>query len=356
MGELTRLIVGHVFKCRKSIPSIPHLMSSYSVIEMNRLSQDQKCQGTLSILDSILEHAQCLPPAEGLQQVVIIEEAHNVFRGTGEPRPSEEAPDPMAHVAARLEQSLIECRSLGIAIIIVDQHPSKLHPAAVMSTCTKIAGREIHGDDRDVLAVSMLLPEFQAEDLARLKPGEAYFFKEGYYRPIRIKTRNLHKELDLKKFPTDKELLEIIKNETWFQEMAIMRISTELNQLMEHMDRYEDKRIRIIKCTIELQRCYKYILDHPRFQQNKRRLVAVINEARKLSTALQSSYKAFHEGPYKMYSPDPDNINVDDDGIKALAVDLNNRFESVVNKGTESVLNRIEKLIQNCKTLMRKEG
>ena len=135
-----------------------------------------------------------------------------------------------------------------------------------------------------------------------------------------------------------------------------MRISTELNQLMEHMDRYEDKRIKIIKCTIELQKCYKYILEHPRRQQNKRRLVAVINDARKISTALRSSYKAFKRGPFKMYSPDLNQLNVNDDGLKALAVDLNNRFESVVDKGTESVLEKIEKLIQNCKTLMRKEG
>ena len=135
-----------------------------------------------------------------------------------------------------------------------------------------------------------------------------------------------------------------------------MRISTELNQLMEHMDRYEDKRIKIIKYTIELQKCYKYILDHPRFQPNNKRLVAVISDTRKLSTALRSSYKAFKRGPFKMYSPDLNQLNVNDDGLKNLAVDLNNRFESVVKTGTESVLDRIEKLIQNCKTLIRKEG
>ncbi len=356
LHELTRLIVGDVFKCRKSIPSIPYLMSSNSVVEMDRLPQEQKCQGTLSILDSILEHAQSLPAADGLRGVVILEEAHNVFRHTGEARPSEEAPDPMAYVAARLEQALVECRARGIAIVVVDQHPSKLHPSAIMGTGIKIAGREIHGDDRDVLAVSMLLPEFQAEDLARLKPGEVYFFKEGFYRPIRIKMENLHEQLDLKNFPTDEELLEIIKNEKWFQEMAVVRINTEMDQLTEHMNRFEAKRVTIMKRTIELQKCYKYIRARPGCQQNKKRLVAVINDARKLHTALRSSYKAFKRGPFKMYSPDLENLNVNDDGIKARAADLSNRFESVVKTGTESVLDRIEKLIHNCKTLMRKEG
>ena len=356
LGELTRLVAGHVFKSSKSIPSIPHLMSSYSVIEMNRPSAAQKCQATLSIVDSFLEHAQCLGPVKGLQRVVIIEEAHNVFRHTGEARPSEETPDPMAYVAASLEQSLVECRALGIAIVVVDQHPSRLHPAAVMSTCSKIAGREIHGDDREVLAASMLLPEFQAEDLARIETGNTYFFKEGFYRPVRIKMENLHEHLDLKNFPTDEQLLEIIKDEKWFQDMATMRAATELDQLMEHIDRFEAKRVTIMKRTIELRRCYLYILKHPRCKQNKSRLVAVMNEARRLSTALRSSYRAFKRGPCRMFSPDPDHMNIDDDGLKARAVGLRNRLESVVKKGTESVLKRIEKLIQDSRALMRKRG
>ena len=356
LGELIRLVAGNVFKCRTSIPSISHLTTSHSVIEMDWLSQDQKCLETLVILHSLRDHLRCLPPANGLRLVISISEAHNIFSRTGEARPSEEAANPLAYVVALIKQLMVELRALGVGIILSDQHPSELDPSAVKSTGTKITFKEIHGDDRDVLAVSMLLPEFQADDLARLKPGEAYIFKEGYYRPIRIKTENLHEHLDLKNFPTDKELLEIIKNEKWFQEMALMRMSTELNQLMEHMDRYEDTRIKIIKCTIELQNCYKYILDHPRFQQNKKRLVAVINEARKLSMALRSSYKAFKRGPLKMYSPDLNQLNVNDDDLKGIVDDLNNRFDFVVDKGTESVLEKIEKLIQNCKTLMRKEG
>lgn len=356
LGELTRLVAGNVFKCRNSIPSIQHLATSYSVIEIDRLSQDQKCLETLNFLSSLRDYLRCLPPANGLRLVISISEVHNIFSRTGEARPSEEAANPLAYVVALIKQLIVELRALGVGIILSDQHPSELDPSAVKSTGTKITCKEIHGDDRDVLAVSMLLPEFQAEDLARLKPGEAYFFKEGFYRPIRIKMENLHEQLDLKNFPTDEELLEIIKNERWFQEMAVMRTNTEMDQLTEHMNRFEAKRVTIMKRTIELQKCYKYILAHPGCQQNKKRLVAVINDARKLHTALRSSYKAFGKNSYKMYSPDLDNLNVNDDGIKARAADLNNRFESVVKTGTESVLDKIEKLIHNCKTLMRKEG
>jgi hypothetical protein len=356
LGELTRLVAGNVFKCRKSVPDISHLMTSYSVIEMDRLSQDQKCLMTLFILSSLRDHLKCLPPADGLRLVISISEAHNIFSRTGEARPSEEAANPLAYVVALLKQLMVELRALGVGIILSDQHPSELDPAAVKSTGTKITCREIHGDDRDVLAVSMLLAEFQAEDLARLNPGEAYCHKEGFYRPVRIRTENLHEQLDLKNFPTDKELLEIIKDEKWFQEMAIMRINTEMDQLTEHMNCFEAKRVTIMKRTIELYKCYKYVLAHPGCQQNKKRLVVVINDARKLHTVLRSSYKAFCKGPYKMYSPELDNLNVNDDGIKVRAVDLINRFETVVKTGTESVLDKIESLTQNCKKLMRKGG
>jgi len=122
-----------------------------------------------------------------LRLVISISEAHNIFSQTGKARPSEEAANPLAYVVALIKQLMVELRALGVGIILSDQHPSELDPSAVKSIGTKITCKEIHGDDRDMLAVSMLLPEFQAEDLARLKPGEAYILKEGFYRPIRIK-------------------------------------------------------------------------------------------------------------------------------------------------------------------------
>jgi hypothetical protein len=310
---------------------------------------------TLFFLSALRDHLKCLPPANGLRLVISISEAHNIFSRTGEARPSEESANPLAYVVALIKRLEVELRALGVGIILTDQHPSELDPSAVKSPGTTITCREIHSDDREVLAASMLLAKFQAEDLVRLRSGEGYFFKEGFYRPIRIKMENLHEQLDLKSFPTDDELLDIIKNEKWFQDMAIARTTMELDQLMEHMDQFEAQRITIMKRAIALHQCYLYILKHPRCQHNNSRLAAVIREACKLNSALRSSYKAFQRGPYKMYSPDLNHLNLDD-GLRARAVDLSNRFESVIKKGTESVVDKIEKLIQNCKTLMRKRG
>jgi len=355
LGSLTRGTAGTIFNCRRSVPNISYLMSSFSIQEIDRLSDDHKCLIPLFLMSSLRENLKCMPPANGLRFVMLLEESHNIFGPSGEARPSEETPDPKAFVAKFITKMLAELRALGVGIILSDQHPTALDPSAVKSTSSKIAFRQVYGKDREELALSMLLSATEVEDLARLKPGEAFLYKEGYFRPIRIKTRNLHEELDLTEL-TDEQLLDNIKNDQWFQDMAIARVSTEMDQLKEHMDGFENERIAIIRHTIKLQECYKYILDQINDPKSKRRLLLIIRKASKLKKQLLSSYKVFCKGPYKMYSPALNCLNVDDAGTKACAADLSNRFESVIKKGTDSVYSKIEQLIKNCKTLMRKGG
>ncbi|MFC1676607.1 ATP-binding protein [Planctomycetota bacterium] len=355
LGSLTRGTAGTIFNCRHSVPNILHLMSLYSILEIDRLSDDHKCLIPLFIMTAIRENLKCLPPADGLRFVMLFEESHNIFGPSGEAKPSEETPDPKAFVAKFITRMLAELRSLGVGIFLCDQHPTSLDPSAVKSTSTKIAFRQTYGKDREELGLSMLLSEMEVEDIARLGPGEAFFYKEGYYRPIRIRTRNLHKELDLKE-PTDEQLLENIRNDKWFQDMASMRVNTELDQLKEHMDEFENKRIAIMKNTVKLEECYKYILDESNNPKSKKRLLLVMGKAGKLKKQLLSLYKMFRRGPYKRYSPALNCLNVEDANVKAYANDLSNRFESVVKKGVDSVYSKIEQLIKNCKTLIRKGG
>ena len=136
--------------------------------------------------------------------------------------------------------------------------------------------------------------------------------------------------------------------------MAIIRMSTELDQLKEYMDKFENKRIAIMKRIVGFYKCYKYILEHPRAQHNKKRIVAVINKARKLKKELRSSYESFHKRQYKMYLSGLSNAAVHNVDIETRVTDLTNRFESVVKKGTDSVCDKIEKFIKNCKKRIRK--
>jgi len=356
LGDLTRLVAGKLFKCRQCVPGIEHLMRSFSVIELDRLSQDAKCLNVLCLLGAILEHVQGWPPAKGLRLVLMIEESHNVFGPSGEARPSEENPDPGAYVAALLSRLLVELRARGVGVILSDQSPSSLHPGALKGTGTKIAGAEVYGADREALAASMLLPGYQAEDLARLRPGEVYFFKEGLYRPLRLKTVNLHEQADLTNFPTDTELVDQIKSEGWFQNMALAREGTELDQLKEAMDILDQYRGAIAYEVTNLLAVYQILLGQSAGPRKAQRLSVVIRRLRVLKARLASWDSQFRQGPYRLFSyliQEGRGLTTGD--LTAYADSLRRRYEDVIMPGTRGLAGVIDRLIKSCIQLKLKE-
>ena len=189
LGGLTRRSIGRVFQCRRSIPSIEHLMEVPAVIELDRIPRDQACILTLFILMGIREALRAVPKSDKVPRyVIIIEEAHNIVGRTGEAQPSPDIADPKAFAAEYLCRMLAEVRALGVGIIIVDQLPSAVAPEVVKNTTTKLAFRQVYKEDREVIGASMLLSPMEIEELARLKVGEAFFYTDGYHRPRRITT------------------------------------------------------------------------------------------------------------------------------------------------------------------------
>jgi len=230
LGELTKRNTGKIFQCRKGI-NITNLMKIPSILEMDRLSAEQKCVLTLFKLNSIRENLKTSDPCpSGLRYAVVIEEAHNIF-GKSNTNASEEIADPKGAVAEYISKMLVELRSLGVAIILSDQHPSSLDCAATKSVGSKMGLRTVYRVDRQILGDSMLLEEFEMLDMARMLPGEAFFFTEGYFKPLRIRTVNIHKELDLTNFPTDTQLCEILKDEKWFKDESFFRRASEIIEL-----------------------------------------------------------------------------------------------------------------------------
>lgn len=352
LGGLTRRIAGTVFQCRHSIPSIDHFMSSYSVLELDILSGGQKCLITLFLLNWIREYLKSVPSTNRLRYVVLVEESHNIFGPSGDAKPSEEAPDPKAHVADVLSTMLVELRSLGVGIILSDQHPKSLDTTAVKSTSTKLAFRQVYGAERQELAESMLLPEVEAVDLARLGPGQAYLYREGYFRSIRIRTPNLHSDLNLPVSPSDEELLAIIRGEEWFERISLMRTVTELDQFKEYLDEFEQERVAVMDRLSQLQRCYQYVLKHLHNRLSKRRLPAIKREALRLKKHLVSMRESFRRCRHSTYLVDG-SLSVDDSDVKSYASQLESRFRIATGRGMNSVLTIIDKLIQNCRSLLQ---
>jgi DNA helicase HerA-like ATPase len=199
LGSLTRLGIGKVLQCRRSIPSIEHLFKVPAVIELDCLPPEQACLLTLFLLSSIREHLKTAPkPSMVPRYVIIIEEAHNIVARDTNAAPSPDVADPKVFSAEAVSRALIEFRGLGVSLVIIDQSPSKIAPDVIKATTTKLAFRLVQEEDREVLGASMLFEKLEFEEIARLLPGEAFLFTEGFYKPRRIRTVNLHERFRLK--------------------------------------------------------------------------------------------------------------------------------------------------------------
>ncbi|MHC4165371.1 MAG: ATP-binding protein [Planctomycetota bacterium] len=354
IGDLTRGTVGSLFASPRSNPSVAHLMKSHTVIELDAVTKELKCALTLFILTAIREYLGTLPPADGLRFVILIEECHNVFGRGGDAQPSEEAADPAAYVAAFISRMLAELRALGVAVILSDQFPSQIDPMAMKCTSTKLAFRQVHGEDREDLAESMLLTDLETEDLARLTAGEAFFFRDGYFRPLRMKTTNLHEQLNLTCWPTNEELRRIIRDEEWYRDARRSRLSEEFGQLNAHVDDFADNKIRIMQQVKKLQSCYASLATRNMLPSDVKRLTVIRSEARKLRNTLKSAREAFYKGPYKLYGPALATETFDGPELKIWAESISERIDTRVEEGTLAVLERMNRLTTVCNTIIVK--
>lgn len=193
LGSLTRLGIGKVFQCRKSIPSIDHLFKVPAVLELDCLPPDQACLLTLFLLSSIREYLKTAPKSDMIPRyVMIIEEAHNIVGRDTNAAPSPDVANPKVFAAEAVSRALLEFRGLGVSVVIVDQCPSRIAPEVIKATTTKLAFRQVHQEDREELGASMLFGSIELEEIARLLPGEAFLFTEGFYKSRKIRAVNIH--------------------------------------------------------------------------------------------------------------------------------------------------------------------
>jgi hypothetical protein len=243
LGLLTEGLTGRIFQSPVSSPTIKQLVSGSTIIELDRLPPEAKSLAYFGIKNAIARYLRNIPHAGGLRLAIFVEEAHNVVGTTTEGRVSEEAADPRAYAAEAAVTALAEDRAHGIAHVIIDQLPSAVAPQVVKNTGTKIAFRQVAIDDREVLGGAMLCDDAELQEMARLSPGEAYFFTEGHFRPRRIRTQNLHSTMpELSRPCSDDELLTLIRSEAWRTAIDQDRRGAELDRLRRSLDRFDARR------------------------------------------------------------------------------------------------------------------
>lgn len=237
LGLLTRRAIGRIFECYDNIPNVAELLAHPTIIELDYLSQDHACLLTLLLLSAIREEIRVNPQRRqpGLHHITVIEEAHNIVGRSGPAKASEDTADPKAFAAQYVSRMLAELRALGEGIIIADQLPSTVAPEVVKNTGTKLAHRLVSIDDREELGGAMLLGSTETEEIARLSPGEAYFYTEGLHLPRRVRCLNANAYLKLGPPPSGLEILQYMCDDAWHLDCQERRAMTVLDVLLLHI-------------------------------------------------------------------------------------------------------------------------
>lgn len=102
-----------------------------------------------------------------LRHLVVLEEAHRLLPDVGEQQH-------LRHAAVeQFTHDIAEMRSLGQGFVLCEQTPSRLHPAAVANTGTRVIHRLGSAQERGNLLADVGATDEQADAVGHLAPGEA---------------------------------------------------------------------------------------------------------------------------------------------------------------------------------------
>lgn len=190
----------------------------YSEIVQTNLSQDQMVkklahQNTIIELDALPEKSKkflipllCLwlyyvkmlgTKREELELVVFVEEAHHILYRSQHSKES------------LMNQLLRQCREMGMAFIVIDQHPHLISNVVLGNCYTSICLNQKDPADIQKAAGISLVPEDQKQHISKLKTGTAIVkLQDRWIEPVLIQIPHIEIQ---KGFITDDLLIQYLK-------------------------------------------------------------------------------------------------------------------------------------------------
>ena len=160
-----------------------------TVLELDGIPDDDEKALVIGLLViRLYEHLKLhqQQESEALRHLLVLEEAHRVFRNVSTSNNPEVA-DPVGRMVALFGNMLAEIRAYGQGVIIVEQVPTKLAPDAVKNTNVKIVHRLVSGDECEYMSTALTITPEEARFASRLKRGEALVYAEGMHRPVHLR-------------------------------------------------------------------------------------------------------------------------------------------------------------------------
>jgi hypothetical protein len=177
---------------------IEELFKRFVAIEMDSLSATERAFITEALLCWLYHYRLNQPEREEVKQVLIIEEAQNVFRERRD------------RLESFTETMFRQSRELGIGLVYIAQNASKIPVTILQNTFTNICFNQNHRKDVEACANILLLDLKEREMLSRLEVGKAVIRMSGKYtRPFML---SIPRVPITKGMVTDKELQEVRQN------------------------------------------------------------------------------------------------------------------------------------------------
>ncbi len=149
-------------------------LNTPAVIELSDLGEESTHFLMNILMYKFQRYLSRLAPSDKLRQIIVVEEAHNVFRKTI----SEESG--LARSNAAFEKMLAEIRASGTGIILSDQRPSIMPEAVMANTAVKITHATESEEDVKAISGPMVLSEFQCKKIKELSAGECVISLRGH--------------------------------------------------------------------------------------------------------------------------------------------------------------------------------
>lgn len=173
---------------------VAELLSRSTVIEMRKVGNDEsKAFLTGILMLRIYKFFESRGESENLENLLVLEEAHRVFKRTSGKSDSLVGNNTAQHAVEIFENILSEVRAYGLGIVIADQLPLRLSEGAIKNTNLKIAHRLGAREDAEEIGGSMGLDPEHSAFLNRLKVGEALVHCSSLSEPVHVR---VHKRLN----------------------------------------------------------------------------------------------------------------------------------------------------------------
>jgi hypothetical protein len=307
LGGLQWGLPGSIFQCREaSNPRIEDLLSGHTVLQFEAIKNERVIAAVVFRLFQIIHrYAQVhfrTPRPDVLPHLILWSDELHVLTGDATASSDPEvdaAPQELATQA--LARMLAELRSLGVAVILSDQHPSTVHESLIKSVGTLWCGTQLYPADQRYVAEAMGLTAAQQQQLLTLMDGKAFFRTVGYQQPVLIQTRNAEQEFGIGHTPEPQEVWSMIQNDARFVESTENRMQDELLQLAERVHTFTTWRRRLVSYVEQLDRILHKLERAPRSYRRVKRARRIRRLAQRTLTRLSKAVARFRADSYERF-------------------------------------------------------